>query len=493
MLRFIQSLFKKTKKFEPATVPAAPAYFDESYYVQQYPEVLAAGMQGWWHFYHHGYMEGRWPCALEAVQLETGLWGDRPEQTEQSLLKLLQSTNEAEKSSAAWFLGRWYAAQQRWLQVQAVMEFYIQCQKPVPGLLAPRLLWLEVLRRQDTGQANSYWEQLKNQYGPRVDLSLVRMNIANKPNALEWWQNLNAHYDRLGLMGIGVETESSGLLFDRLQGMPLQETPFSKTEQVNSLISVIVPAYNAEKTIVTAITSVVAQTWRHVEIIVVDDASTDDTAVLVQQLARQDSRIRLIQLPHNQGAYAARNMGLVHSQGQFITVHDSDDWSHPQKLEQQVLPLLQQTNLKGTLSHWVRASEDLFFGSWSSPEDWNGLVHRNVSSLLVRRGVVSELGFWDAVVCSADTEYYYRILTAYGSQSLIEVHAGLPLAFGRVRADSLTQRSETHIFSIFGGLRQRYRQAYENWHSRSQTPSDLYMSQYMDTRAFDVDAKMLRK
>lgn len=493
MLRFIESLFRKTKKAKIRVLPAAPAYFDEDYYVQQYPEVTAVGMQGWWHFYHHGYAEGRWPCALQAVQLEAELWGDAFIQAEQQLLQLLQSQNEAEKSSAAWFLGRWYAAQQKWLQVHEVMRFYIQCQKPVPGLLAPRLLWLEVLRRWDVIQAKNYWQQLQAHYGQRVDLNLMLMNLLASPKDPEWWQNLNVHYDRLGLLSLGVQAGKKEVFFDCLQGLEPKASHLLKQESTGWLISVIVPAYNAEKTIVTALQSILAQTWTCLEVVVVDDDSSDSTVALVQQLAQQDTRIRLFQLPNNQGAYAARNMGLAHSRGEFITVHDSDDWSHPQKLEQQLLPLLRQPNLKGTLSHWVRAREDLFFGSWSSPEDWNGLVHRNVSSLLIRREVASELGFWDAVVCSADTEYYYRILTAYGSRALLEVHAGVPLAFGRVRVDSLTQRSETHIFSIFGGLRQSYRQAYESWHEGSKKPSDLYMSQYMNTRAFEVDIKMLRK
>lgn len=490
MLKSIGSFFKKKTRTVAPRLPTAPDYFDEAYYVQQYPEVTAADMQGWWHFFHHGYREGRWPCALQAVQIEPSLWGSDATAAEQQLRSLLQHRNEAEKSSAAWFLGRWYAAHGNWAQVAQVMAVYIACDKPVPGLIGPKLLWLEHLRRIDVDQAVLYLQYLEQQYGQRVDLSLMQMNLQNELKDVTWWQPLNHHYTKADLKDVSVEVDNP--TFDGLKGSSTQPTQTSQQPSTD-LVSVVVPAYNAAQTIVTALNGLLAQTWSHLEVLVVDDASTDDTVALVQQLAQQDSRIRLVQLPTNQGAYAARNEGLAQSQGQFITVHDSDDWSHPQKIEQQLLPLFQQPKLQGTLSHWVRTSETLFFGSWASPEDWNGLVHRNVSSLLIRRHVVTELGFWDAVVCSADTEYYYRILKAYGPQALYEVHEGLPLAFGRVRSDSLTQRSETHIFSIFNGLRQHYRQAYEQWHGRSQERSDLYMSQYMDTRAFEVDAKMLRK
>lgn len=494
MLKSIRSLFKKTKNTSSPKLPTAPAYFDEAYYVQRYPEVLAAGMTGWQHYYRHGYSEGRWPCALQSVTIEAQLWDGESAQAEQQLLQLLGHDNEAEKSSAAWFLGRWYAAHHRWERVKDVMPFYIQCHQPVPGLLAPKLLGLEVIRRHDKDQAVHDWQQLQMDYGSRMDLSLIRMNLLGDPSHSQAWQTVNDHYRQQGLHGIGLKTALGMVLFDRLQGIvDKNNKPPIPAEQVHAIVSVIVPAYNAANTIETALQSIQAQTWPWLDIVVVDDASTDTTAARVMQLASQDARIRLIQLPTNQGAYAARNMGLAQSQGQFITVHDSDDWSHPQKIEQQVLPLLREPQLKGTLSHWVRASEQLRFGSWASPEDWNGLVHRNVSSLMISRDVVAELGFWDAVVCSADTEYYYRILTAYGPQALVEVHPGIPLALGRVRSDSLTQQSDTHIFSIFGGLRQRYRQAYEQWHKQSLTPSDLYMPQYMDTRAFAVDVKMLPK
>lgn len=498
MLSRIASVFKKKKGLQKPQLPVAPPYFDSDYYLATYADVAQAGMPAWEHFYHHGYQEGRWPCQLKAVQAEALLWTQATQsQAEQQLWQLTQSSNEAEKTSAAWFLARWHAALGQWQQVHQALSCYVGSARPMPGLMAPHLLWVEVLAKQkNTPHALAYLEQLKARYGDRVELILTRMNHLAQPkdHALHW-KELNQHYDAAGLMGVCSQPLGDQSLFDGLQSTGLLRTTSNDFLSVEPppLVSVIVPAYNAEKTILTTLKGLQAQTWSYLEILVVDDASSDNTAALVAKLALQDPRIRLIAQTLNKGAYHARNVGLAESQGQFITVHDSDDWSHPQKIEQQLRPLLQQPALQVTLSHWVRASDDLQLGNWSSPEDWNGLVHRNVSSLLMRRAVFNELGFWDDVVCSADTEYYYRVLKAYGAAAVYEVHPGLPLAFGRVREDSLTQRSATHIFTIFSGLRHDYSKAYHRWHESCLKKQYLYMPQHMDTRVFEVDARMLRR
>lgn len=99
-------------------------------------------------------------------------------------------------------------------------------------------------------------------------------------------------------------------------------------------ISVILPTYNRSKTLAAAMTSVLSQSYRDLELIVVDDASTEDlTPVLA---AFSDERIRYIRRDRNGGAGAARNSGLAASRGRFIAFQDSDDLWLPGKLERQV-------------------------------------------------------------------------------------------------------------------------------------------------------------
>ncbi len=100
------------------------------------------------------------------------------------------------------------------------------------------------------------------------------------------------------------------------------------------LVSVVIPAYNREKTILRALNSVLGQTYSNIEVIVVDDGSTDSTAQVVKN--RADERVRLICLSRNQGANKARNRGISEAKGEYIAFQDSDDEWLTDKLEKQL-------------------------------------------------------------------------------------------------------------------------------------------------------------
>jgi len=93
------------------------------------------------------------------------------------------------------------------------------------------------------------------------------------------------------------------------------------------------PAYNAALYIRAAIESVQLQTMRAVEIIVIDDSSTDQTAAIVQELSDQDGRIRYERMAQNVGPAASRNRGLELAQGEWVALLDADDRFHPKRLE----------------------------------------------------------------------------------------------------------------------------------------------------------------
>ena len=99
-------------------------------------------------------------------------------------------------------------------------------------------------------------------------------------------------------------------------------------------ISVIIPTYNREKTILRALQSVLKQTYTNLEVLVVDDGSTDKTAELVKNVA--DNRVRYITLEQNGGASNARNVGAGMASGEWIAFQDSDDCWYPDKLEKQM-------------------------------------------------------------------------------------------------------------------------------------------------------------
>ncbi|KQM82770.1 glycosyltransferase family 2 protein [Agromyces sp. Leaf222] len=103
--------------------------------------------------------------------------------------------------------------------------------------------------------------------------------------------------------------------------------------QSNPLVTVVIAAFEVETVIDRAIESIRDQTYPHWEIIVVDDGSTDNTALVVERWARADARIRLIQLSRNGGPARARNQGIDAANGQWIAVLDADDFWRPGRLD----------------------------------------------------------------------------------------------------------------------------------------------------------------
>jgi teichuronic acid biosynthesis glycosyltransferase TuaG len=103
------------------------------------------------------------------------------------------------------------------------------------------------------------------------------------------------------------------------------------------LVSVVMPAYNANRTIASSIKSVQRQSYANWELLVVDDCSTDDTGLIVRDLATIDGRIRLISLAKNSGRPAyPRNVAIKEAAGEFISFLDADDEWQPIKLKKQV-------------------------------------------------------------------------------------------------------------------------------------------------------------
>ena len=103
------------------------------------------------------------------------------------------------------------------------------------------------------------------------------------------------------------------------------------------LVSIIMPSYNTGKYIAETIASVMAQTYTDWELIIVDDASTDNTAEVVQNVATTNaSKIRFLQNVHNSGAAVSRNRALREARGKWIAFLDSDDLWAPEKLQKQL-------------------------------------------------------------------------------------------------------------------------------------------------------------
>ncbi|GHG06085.1 glycosyltransferase family 2 protein [Streptomyces filamentosus] len=102
------------------------------------------------------------------------------------------------------------------------------------------------------------------------------------------------------------------------------------------LVSVVMPVHNSAVTLGSSVRSVLAQTHTDVELLITDDASTDDSMDLLQELARQDERVLPQAAPEQGGAAKARNLALARARGEYVAFLDSDDMWLPAKLERQI-------------------------------------------------------------------------------------------------------------------------------------------------------------
>lgn len=125
---------------------------------------------------------------------------------------------------------------------------------------------------------------------------------------------------------------------------------------VNDLVSIIMPAYNAESYIASAIDSILNQSYQNWELLVVNDASADTTGKIVQEIQKKDPRITLLTNAANMGIAGSRNVALENAKGRFIAFLDSDDLWLPEKLDTQ-LAFMVESGAAITYSGYTRIDE----------------------------------------------------------------------------------------------------------------------------------------
>lgn len=250
------------------------------------------------------------------------------------------------------------------------------------------------------------------------------------------------------------------------------------------LVTVIIPAFNAEHTISTSIESLLKQSWDNLELIVVDDCSTDHTAKVVERYELADSRVRLIRAEHNGGAYTARNIALNVANGVFVTINDADDWSHPDKIATQALHLIKNPSVMANTSEQARVTEDMKFYRRGKPGEY---IFANMSSLMFRREpVLNKLGYWDSVRFGADGEFKRRVKLTFGNDAVTDLKTG-PLSFQRQSKGSLTGSGVFGFHGFFMGARKEYFHSYSDYH---QSGKSLYYDFPTVSRPFPVPEPM---
>ncbi|MEE3026279.1 MAG: glycosyltransferase family 2 protein [Pseudomonadota bacterium] len=467
-------------------------WFNSSWYVEQYEDVKEHQFNPLVHYIMHGRREGRKPnpnqfeSTLEKKidQLKNGvvenLWGgySSPALEELSSIYTNSSADVDLRFFAAWHAARWYYFVEDFEKALSISELVRDLSSEYHlDKTAVLMHSFCLMKLGQIEKAKLHLYEYLETVPEDADVLLSMSNLCKEPSERLAW--INEAYERNGFMPIDFNESTSKLSFESLIG----QAPSVEDER---LVSVIIPTFNAGTRLAIAIKSLLNQSWQNIEVIVVDDCSTDDTPKLVKELAIEDSRLKLVQQKQNGGAYRARNAGLQVAKGDFITTHDGDDWSHPQKIESQIAYLDAKPTVMGVSTHWIRATNDLHF-----QHNWRlnpRLIHWSHSSFLFRREVLNDLGPWDNVIAGGDTEFIWRVQAKYGKWAFKKIHKEVPMAFALDDDGSLTRNKATHIKTMHNGLRHIYRSACQWWHKTN--PDNLFNENGLD-RNFPAPKSMV--
>jgi glycosyltransferase involved in cell wall biosynthesis len=258
------------------------------------------------------------------------------------------------------------------------------------------------------------------------------------------------------------------------------------------LISVIMPVFNAEKTLVTATRSILNQSWQPLELIIVDDNSTDNSWQLIEEMARNDSRIKCLKNKVNVGPYVCKNLALRYATGDFITCHDADDWAHPLRLEKHVIAVLQsEGKIKASVTNMLRIKETGEFSYFSriGPKmSFDGVARLSaVSNLFEAKFFYEQLGSWDCVRFGADSEIMGRVECLNNSGFVRWNNLGISM-FCLDLDSGLTNHHQYGIDKVHGVSepRKHYAASIRKWHQQVRLSQDGYLDFPSTTRRFDA-------
>ena len=370
----------------------------------------------------------------------------------------------------AGLLGRWAVRSQlglrnvggRWLNSKrSVCDAYLLYQSE--GL--PRAL--EVLRQQGPkgsvdlftamdAKQDSVWEESTNSWAQANELPAVRLNEGDSDRFLRW----------------------------EFEQPPAVESP--------ELVSVIMPCFNAEETLELAVRSVLNQTWRNLELLIVNDCSTDATAEIADRLAKQDDRIRVFHNPCNVGPYVSKNRAVQNALGTYVTGHDADDIAVPTRIADQMEPILSDPKCKASIGYMIRVDREARFAYPSdvSSYSYDGISKKAMISLLVERELLTTtVGYWDSVRFGGDSEFLRRVSCVLGP-GLRDVKKILMVC---LFADGSLTNNQQHGVTLLEGVspvREQYRREWSKWHQDT-SKEDLRVPFPNIDRSFKAPESML--
>src|SRR6056297_44445 len=424
---------------------------------------------------------------LSVKNLEQRLWGGYCEfaRADLEMLKMSPKASGSVRAGAAWALAQWHAAHQDHDKALVNIreaeqlsgpsaETYllpkVDCLVALGNVSEARML-LDHSARRSADDPNQFFRMANTCLSVESGGS-----AATEQEKLSW---INKVFLTKGMAGIDNRTPDMALDFSNIRGGTARTV--TADEMAGAQVSVVMPVRNASATIRHAIESLQEQTWQDLQIIVVDNCSTDATLQIVEDIAKADPRVQLVAMSKDSSTGACLNAGMARASGQFVTTHDADGWAHPQKIEAQMKRLRQDQRALGVVSRSITMRGDLH-----AQADWRpdgSLISGNHASFLFSRHLLDETGPWDTVQAGAREEFIARFKAKFGDTAVVETDRELPLTLCRARNASAAEPGDAARTAVLHGPLADYARSYQRWHAGVE-PDELALPDTAPTRPF---------
>jgi glycosyltransferase involved in cell wall biosynthesis len=261
---------------------------------------------------------------------------------------------------------------------------------------------------------------------------------------------LNLYFQKKKLSTIKKTKETLPLYINNVK---IDKTISNTVFDESKLVTVVMTVFNAEDSVEFAILSILNQTYKNIELIIVDDFSTDNSLSIIESIVGVDKRVRIISMESNRGTYVAKNIAIKNSKGDFITFQDADDWSHPERI---------QTHLT---EH--KSEKDFSISSLIRIDRKGNIISKDLSlidrmchiSMMFNRSVIDTNGYFMTSRIGNDSEFLSRIVI---NTDTTYIRIKKVLMFCSSHPGSLTRAKDTNINS---DIRIKSQIEWQNWHN----------------------------
>lgn len=317
------------------------------------------------------------------------------------------------------------------------------------------------MRQGNLAQAAEIYEKLIIESGPIAEIARANLEIIKRK------ESVTPQPNRPALKNRQPESQHKRYISHLYQEVRESESKLENIDFDNTppLVSIIVTAHNTGEYIESCLESLIGQSYPNKEIFIIDDVSTDDTPEIITRIAKSNRNIHYRRLNCNLGTYFAKNLGIRESKGEILFFQDSDDISHPKRIEILTRQLIksEKSIIRGSYSRTDPDTDEVL--SVNDLYKKLGLI-----TLGVRRDVFSKIGYFNCTTKASDDEFFNRAIKFLGKSAI--TNNELPLYYNTYRdnslfADMVTRKADGSIEQKPSESRAQYVDQFKKIHEAS--------------------------